>query len=156
MARLATGRSSLAFFLGPNSAKTLVMVRNYGAIQAVLLTDEVEDASTVMRIPMKISAEFLLPYCDDLVSPELSEYLDKIQLYLSTNRMTLLGPLSSARAAYAMQQFQVSEAQAIELANQQAQTLLQQNAQRIKEVSDLMAAEHKRANGFAAPPTRNL
>jgi hypothetical protein len=138
-------RTSLAFFLGPNKAKTLVMVRNYGAIDAVLLTDDAEDQS-FMRIPVAQSAEFLEPYADDLVAPELNDYYDRIQLYTSSHGLTLLGPLSSARAAFALKNFPVNEAEAIELAEQQARTLMEQQAARGKTIEQLLAAEREKAN----------
>ena len=149
MTQAPRGRSSLAFFLGQKSTKTLVMVRNYGVIDAVLLSDEGEDQSTVIRIPVKISAEFLQPYYNDIINPELNEFYDKIQLHLSNNRQTLMGPLSSARAAYAMQQFNVSEVEAISIASEQSRMLLTQHADRNSAVSELLVAEKERANGFS-------
>lgn len=150
------GRTSLAFFLGPNESKTLVMVRNYGAIEAVLLSDDVDDLATIIRIPVKVAAEFLEPYCNDVVNPELNEYYDKIQLHLSKGSQTLLGPLSSARAAYAMQKFKINEAEAIDIADQQSKTLLAQHAERNKAVDDLLAAQAERTSGFSNSTTGKL
>ena len=59
-------RTSKAFFLGPNNARTLVMVRNHGAIDSVMLADDGEAQSSI-RIPHGYAGEFLEPYADDLI-----------------------------------------------------------------------------------------
>lgn len=132
------------------------MTRNYGAIVAVLLTDVEDDASSVMRIPSEHVKEFLEPFHDDVVVPELDDFYNQIQLYLSTNRLTLLGPLSTARAAYAMKAHQLTPAQAVDVADQQAQTLLTQQAQRLAAVEKLLAADGRGANVFANSTTGQL
>ena len=99
------------------------MVRNHGAIDSVMLADDGEAQSSIF-IPHGHAEEFLEPYADDIVAAELNGYYDRIQLHSSSHEMTLLGPLSSERAAFALKNFPVNEVKAIEIAEQQARTLL--------------------------------
>lgn len=141
MPQAPTSNSALAYLLGPNRSRHLVLTRNYGAVIAVILDDGVpsQDGS-ILRIPSKNAAEFLEPFSSDIFAPGVSTQYDAIQLYLTANNLALLGPLSSARAALALKTNPaISPAEAVELAAKECLLLTQQQAQRLNMIESALA-----------------
>lgn len=154
MTQVPSGTAALAFLKSPNGGRTLVLTRTYGMVVAALLTENFEGATdqryTLMRMPLDNVKEFLEPYVDDLVAPELNEQYDELQLYVSENNLPLLGPLSSARAAYAMKHKSMSPEQAIAEAENQATFLVTMQMNRLKKIEGMMNADGKTPNVFTA------
>lgn len=142
MTNVPKGKTALAFLLGPNNSRNLVMTRNHGAIIAVILDDTQIDENSLLRFSSVHVEEFLEPYCDDIVAPELSEQYDALQLHVSTQGDSLLGPLTSGRAALIMKNMKFEADQAIILAIQEGRDLVTRQSERVKHIqtfSDLAA-----------------
>lgn len=141
MTQAPTSRSALAYLLGPNNTRNLVLTRNYGAVIAVILDDSVPGQdSSILRLPSKNSAEFLEPFVSDILAPGVTPQYDQIQLYLAANNLGPLGPLSSARAALALKlQPEITPAQAVELADLESKLLTQQHAHRLHMIESALA-----------------
>lgn len=129
--------SSLQFLLGANDSKTLVLVRNYGAKTVVVLSDLPSVEHKTISMTSKSAPEFLVPYVDGIVATELNDQYDELQAHLAGHGLELLGPLDSARAAYAMKYDGLDVGAAIDFAHTQSLTLSSQQAQRIGVLKDL-------------------
>lgn len=133
-------KTSLAFLTGIDHERYLVLARDYGAVIAVILDDSIFTENTVLRVPSQTALELLEPYADDIVAAELSEQYDQLQLYLLQNDRSLLGPLTSARAALAMKRDNLTPESAIEVATQQGALLTERQIERLKIVQRALAS----------------
>lgn len=140
MIQAPQSRSYLAFLLGKNDEKILVLARSYGVITAVVLDDTETSEETTLRIPTAHLAEFLEPLCDDIIVPELTEQYDAIQLMLTTNNQSVLGPLSAARAAFLLKEKNCTPAQAVALAAHEGRRITAQQNERSKMVDRALSA----------------
>lgn len=127
-----TSLSRLAFLHSPDGSRDVVLVRDYGAITAVVLDDANVVPESIIRLPKTLAAEFIQPYLQDIVDPELSAYYDQVQLYLTQSSQAVLGPLASARAALYMKERGLPADQAVALAFRRGQALIVQNSARLK------------------------
>lgn len=138
MTNMPKGTANLQFLKGYHGHQdSLVLARSYGAVLAILLSDDVSNSLSIMRVPSSKASEFLRPYSDTVVAPELTEQYDHISLYTSQNNLPLVGPLTSARAAYLMKYDGLGVPDAIEQANQQSLDLLVDQEKRMKTISEL-------------------
>lgn len=129
MTDMPASRSALAYLRGPNNTRNLVLTRNYGAIIAVVLDDKDFNENAIMRIPVLHVAQFIDPFCDDIVIPDMADQYDAVQLYLSDNNLPMIGPLSTARAALAVKAGMEPQA-AIDSAINEGSDLTNQQAKR--------------------------
>lgn len=141
MSKASSSKSSLAFLIGPDKTNCLVLTRNYGAIVAVILDDTDLNEDTFMRIPSVHSTEFLIPYSDDLIAQDLIDQYDAIQLHLTTTGAPKLGPLTSARAAWAMKHKGMPVEGSIKFALAEGERMASEHAARSQLIENLLAAD---------------
>jgi hypothetical protein len=140
MIQAPQSRSYLAFLLGKNDEKVLVLARSYGVITAIVLDDTESSEETVLRIPTAHIGEFLEPLCDDILVPELTAQYDSIQLLLTVSNQPILGPLSAARAAFLLKEKNCTPAQAVALAAHEGRRITAQHREREKLVDKALSA----------------
>jgi hypothetical protein len=108
MTGFSNNRTHLAFLKGLGNNRYLVLTRNYGAILSIVLDDAETSPDCVITINSTYAAEFLEPFSAAALLPEFAKEYDAIQLYLSASNQPMLGLLSSARAALAMRELNLS------------------------------------------------
>lgn len=145
-------KTKLAFLKTPNNGRVIVLTRNHGAVTSILLTDRPDDDVSGKASTMCISAhhcnEFLIPYVDDLIAPELNEQYNALQLHLTNTNQPLEGPLTSARAAYAMKKLGLTPAQAFEISYEQSKEMVAQQEARMKEIENVLNPNGRTPNVF--------
>lgn len=129
------GQSELAYLLGPNNTKSLVMCRDYGDITSIMLDDAVIDETTVLKIPTKHYAEFLELFSKTLMLEDLKSHYNALDLYLASMNQPVLGPLTSARVVLNMVRDKSTPAAALQLANDERMTLVKRQVDRLKYVN---------------------
>ena len=129
-------QTNLGFFLSPDGARDAVLLRNYGAITAVVLDDGDLGPDSIVRLQEAQIHQFVDPYCEGCTDPSLSDQYDEILVFLNENNLTVLGPLTSTRAAIYMREKNTLVGPAIELAVQRGIDLTRQQFKRVQTALD--------------------
>ena len=140
------GSPELAYLLGPNNTKHLVLCRDYGDITGILLDDAEIDETNLLRIPTKHYAEFLEPFSKTLIVPGMDAEYNALDMYLSYMNRPVLGPLTSARVITKMREHSCSPAVAVQMTTDERNSLIANQIARLKTVDMLMnnpQAEHR-------------
>ena len=143
MINATPGRSSLSFLTLGDAPKVLVMTRNYGAINAVMLSDSAPGkpapASAVLRLSQAESARYMTHYSEGVVAAQLLPFYSQIDAHCTKMGQPLPGPLAAARAAYAMKAQDATVEDALTLAYQQAEQLIFQQQERASAIEAMAA-----------------
>lgn len=125
-------QTNLGFFLSPDGARDAVLLRNYGAITAAILDDGDLGPNSVIRLQEAQIHQFVDPYCEGCTDPLLLDQYNEILVFLNENNLTVLGPLTSTRAAIYMKEKNILAGPAIELAVQRGIELTEQQGKRVQ------------------------
>lgn len=124
-------KSELAYFLGPNQTKNLVLCRAYGDIVSIIFDDTLIDETAVLRVNAKHFGEFLEPLSDGLIVKDMDDQYNALDTYLTVMNQPVLGPLTSARAVLFMKADQCSPSSAIQKALDQGAMLIREQTERL-------------------------
>lgn len=130
--------STLAFFRNTNvGERDIVIVRNYGAVMALVLDDGHPGANSVIRILSEQLTEFTEHYSDSLIADDLLAQYADIELYLSQSNLAFVGPLTAARAAMYMRNEELNAKDALDKSAKRGEYLVQLQAARVKLFGDI-------------------